>query len=668
VPKAGAPITEKTEVWVLFDDTNVYITCRCSHSEPDKIVADDMRRDLSSSAHDHIGVLFDTFHDQRTGFLFHVSAIGGFRDALVADEGFNFDWNGVWNSAVRRFDGGWIAEMAFPFKTLRYGPGREQTWGIQFRRGIAQKNEMAHITLIPPTRGTSGIGDESLEATLTGIEVPPPALNMEIKPYGLFGVSTNRVIQPPTQNHIDYNGGVNVKYGLTKGLTADLTIRTDFAQVEADEAQVNLTRFPLSFPEKRDFFLEGRNIFAFGAGTSGGGAAGEAPTVFFTRRIGLSDAGPVPVIAGARVAGKVGRWSLGVLDMETDNDEATSSVRTNFAVMRARRDVLRRSGIGGIFTRRSFSLVAPGANYVWGVDANFAFYRNVYFNTYIAQSRTQGRTGDDLNYRAQFNYNSDRYGLALDYLVVEPNFNPEVGLMRRENFRRNFVQARFSPRPDRSPLIRKWTTQGSFEYITDDRNHLESRALTGLLQAELQAGYTAGVTYERLYEFVPTSFPVSRGVRIAPGSYNYQNAEFSFLATAQHRISGTGVFGVGSFYNGNKKSAGFRGRVGFGAHLGIEPNVSINWIDLPAPLAPLTIKVVGARTTFTFTPRMFVAALVQYSSSNTSFSTNLRFRWEYRPGSELFIVYTEGRSTLPVGHTELESRGIVVKITRLFRF
>ncbi len=669
VPKPGAPSTEKTEVWVLFDDTNVYITCRCWHEDPSKIVADDMRRDVSSSSHDHIGVLFDTFHDQRTGFLFYLSAIGGFRDALLSDESFNLDWNAVWNSAAARFEGGWIGEMAFPFKTLRYAAGRKQTWGIQFRRGISHSNEFSHITLVPPTKGTGGIMDESLEATLTDIEVPPPALNMEIKPYGLVGMSTNKVIKPPTNNHMDYNGGVDMKYGITKGLTADFTYRTDFAQVEADEAQVNLTRFPVTFPEKRDFFLEGRSIFGFGAGAGGGGSGGATPAIFFTRRIGLSDLGPVPVIGGARLTGKIGnKWSVGLLNMETDRHVPTSSLRTNFSVARVRRDILRRSNVGVILTRRSVSLVAPGSNYVYGVDGNFAFYRNVYFNTYLAQSQTRGRAGDDLSYRAQLVYNADRYGLALDRMVVEPNFNPEVGLLRREDFQRSFIQGRFSPRPNRNPIVRKYTTQASLEYITNNKGHLESRAVTGHFETEFQAGYTATAQYERLYESVAVPFSISRGVKIPAGNYEFQDAEFSLEATAQHRLAGTGTFNIGSFYNGNKKTASFKGRVAFGPHLGIEPNVSFNWINLPLPQAPLTVTLLGTRTTFTVSPRMFVAALVQYSSSNTSFSTNLRFRWEYRPGSEFFIVYTEGRSTLPVGHTDLESRGISIKLTRLFRF
>ncbi len=668
VPDAGNPVTERTQMWVLFDDTNIYVACRCWHEQPERIFADDMRRDISTSSHDHIGILFDTFHDQRTGFVFYVSAIGALRDGLVADLGFNFDWNAVWNSAAGRFSGGWIAEMAFPFKTLRYGPGREQTWGIQLRRGISQNNEMAYITLIPPTLGTSGIGDGSLEATLVGLEAPPAVLNLEVKPYGLLGVTTDRLSQPAVSNDATFDAGIDLKYGLTKSLTADFTYNTDFAQVEADEAQVNLTRFRLSFPEKREFFLEGRGIFLFGRGLTGGfrRGDGDAPTIFYSRRIGLSNVRAVPVIGGARLTGKVGSWNVGVLSMETGEDAAVDAAQTNFSVVRLRRDILRRSNLGGIFTRRSISTVAPGANHVWGLDGNFAFYRNVYFNTFLAQSRTEGQTGDDLSYRTQFNYNADRYGLTLDRLVVEPNFNPEVGLLRRQNFRRNFIEGRFSPRPANHPLVRKWISQASLEYITDDTNRLESRALTGEFETEFHSGYTAGVQYARLHEFVPEPFSISSGVSIPAGGYSFQNLELSFTSGRQHRVNGSATLDIGSFYDGDKTTATFRGRGAITPQLGAEPNISLNWVDLPQ--GQFTATVVGARTTYTLTPRMFVAALVQYSSSSMSLSTNLRFRWEYQPGSEVFFVYSEGRSTLPVGRTELENRGFVVKINRLFRF
>jgi hypothetical protein len=666
VPKNGAPVSERTEMWVLFDDDNIYISCRCLDQNPDRIVANDMRRDSSGTGgQDNLTVAFDTFNDQRSGFMFTLTASGGLRDGTATTEGSNFDWNTVFDGSASRSDQGWIAEMAIPFKSLRYAPGREQTWGVQIRRRITSKNEMAYVTLVSPAWNQQAVHHFDEAATLVGLEAPPAARNLEIKPYAMSRVTTDRLSRPALDNDVDPDAGFDLKYGLTKSLTADFTYNTDFAQVEADEAQVNLTRFSLVFPEKREFFLEGGDIFAFGRNASGD-LGGDAPSVFYSRRIGLSGARVVPVMAGGRITGKAGPWSIGGLNIETNDDPDAGIEQTNFAVVRLRRDILRRSNVGALFTNRSVSTTASGSNQVWGADANFAFFQSVFLSGYLAKSQTEGRSGDDLNYRAQFNYNADRYGLALDRLVVEKNFNPEVGFMRRENFRRNLARARFSPRTAANRIVRKLTYEGTFDYVTDNENHLESRELSGRFQTDFHNSDTASVEYSQLYEFIPEPFSISRGVRIAVGGYSFDNLRLSFTGGSQRRINGTATFDVGSFYDGDKTTAAFRGRVEITKQLGLEPNISLNWIDLPQ--GSFTNTVVGGRTVFTMTPRMFVAALVQYSSSNTSLSTNLRFRWEYQPGSELFVVYTEGRSTLPPRGTDLENRGFVVKINRLFRF
>jgi hypothetical protein len=363
-------------------------------------------------------------------------------------------------------------------------------------------------------------------------------------------------------------------------------------------------------------------------------------------------------------------------------------------VLRLRRDILGRSNVGGILTYRDISPAAPGANAVFGVDTNFAFGDNVAFSGYVAQSQTEGwdddpvRDHDDLSYRAQFNYNADRYGLALDRLVAEPNFNPEVGFMRRENFRRSYVSARFSPRTTNHPTVRRWVYEGSLDYVTDNPTaergvRLESRNLSGSFRTEFHSSDLFSIQYERQYELLVSPFRVAsqamvdsvrRDVRIPAGGYDFDNVTLSYALGAQRRVSGTPSFEIGSFYTGTKKAVGYLGRVEMSPRLGVEPNVSLNWVDLPEGSFRDTL--LSARTSFTMTPRMFVAALVQYSSANNATSTNLRFRWEYQAGSELFLVYSDGRSMLeeelrPLDRfgerTRLANRGFVVKINRLFR-
>ena len=661
-PNVGAPSSERGEAWVLFDDTNIYVACRCWHARPDRIVANDMRRDSRNlSSHDHLAVLLDTFNDSRAGLLFSVTAAGGIRDGTLTEGSISVDWNPVYEVRAGRFEGGWIAEMAIPFKTLRYKPGRDQTWGLLLRRRIASRNEMVFNAPISPSVQNL----LSASSALVGIEAPPMSRNLEIKPYVISRMTTDRLSRPAISNHVEPDAGLDVKYSVTKSLTADLTYNTDFAQVEADDAQVNLTRFNLVFPEKREFFLEGQGIFNFGSPGGDSLGTGDAPTIFYSRRIGLTGSREVPVIAGGRLTGKAGPWTIGAFNMETDDDATSRSVQTNFGVMRLRRDILRRSTIGAIYTRRSVSTVAPGANQLWGMDTNLAFYQNIFLNGYVAQSHTEGQTGDEINYRALFNYTADRYGLALDRLVVGEHFNPEVGFLRREDFRRNFIRGRFSPRTTKNPVVRRWTTQADLEYITDNNNHLESRNVNGLFQVEFQNSDGASAQYLHLYEFLPKPFEVSKGVRIPVGGYSFDNLVMSFTGGSQRHLSGKTTFETGDFYSGTKRTLSYQGRVDLSSQLGVEPNISLNWIDIPQ--GTFTNSVVSARTTFTMTPRMFVAALIQYGSSTKALSSNLRFRWEYQPGSELFVVYTEGRSTLPARGTELENRGFVVKFNRLFR-
>ncbi len=672
-PTAGAPITEKTEAWVLFDDEYLYIVCRCWDTHPERIVANDMRRDSNNlPQHDHFAVGLDTFHDGRSGYMLYATALGAMRDSAITDLRSNMDWNPIWEGKTSRFENGWISEMAFPFKSLRYGAGQQQTWGIQLRRSISHKNEDAFLTPVSPQWGQASMRHMEAYATLTGLEVPPAARNLEIKPYAISRVTTDLLRTPAIRNDVEPAAGLDVKYGLTKGLTADFTYNTDFAQVEADEAQVNLTRFSLSFPEKREFFIEGYGLFEFGStgpGVNGAGAGmggGDAPTILYTRRIGLTGSRVVPVIAGGRLSGRAGGWGLGALSITTDDDEVSRTPQTNFSVLRLRRDVLRRSTVGAIYSRRSVSTVAPGDNQLWGLDTSLVLDHNMYLDGYVSQTQTEGRRGDDLSYRGQFSYAADRYGVALDRLVVEDNFNPEIGFLRREDFRRSQVQTRFSPRTKNHPLIRRFDAQTRFEYTTDNHDRLETRELGGDFGTEFHNGDRIFVGHVRTYELVPTQFQIARGVIIPVGGYDLHNTSFRYNAGQQHRISGFSSFDIGEFYRGDKKTLGFRGRAEVTPQLSVEPNISLNWVNIPQ--GKFTDTVVGGRATYSITPRSFVAALVQYSSSNASLSANLRLRWEYQPGSEMFVVYSEGRSTLPTHGVPLENRGFVVKVNRLFRF
>ena len=668
-PDEGAPATNRTEVWLLFDDTNIYLSVRCWESNPERVVASDMRRDGGNvSGNDRIGFSFDTFYDRRNSFTFSINPIGGRLDAQITDErGYNQDWNAVWDFGVGRFDGGWTVETAVPFKSLRYRPGRDQIWGVQIGRHNRWKNEISYLTPIP--YGVRGLFQMSMAPTLVGLQVPPGSRNLEIKPYAISDMSTDVAAPPTGSTELGADIGVDVKYGITQNLTADLTVNTDFAQVEADEQQVNLTRFSLFFPEKREFFLENQGTFAFGgAGTGPSGAVGgDAPILFYSRRIGLNEGRAVPIDVGGRLTGRVGAFTLGMLNIHTADEPVSGGQATNFSVVRVKRDMLRRSSVGAIFTGRSVSTLGAGSNQTYGVDGTFAFYDHLSINTFWAKTQTDGVSGGDTSYLGQLEYDGDRYGVSLDRLSIGEGFNPEVGFVRRRDIRRSFGELRFSPRPQSIAAVRKFSWTGSFAYVENTAGRLETRNWGGEFSVELETSDRFFISYEDTYEFLSRPFQIAPGTVIPIGGYDFANVRAGFTFGTQRAVSGGVSAEHGTFFSGHKTVLTVsQGLVELSPRFSVEPTVSLNWVDLAQ--GAFTTTLVGSRVTFTMTPFSFVSALLQYNSSASVVSANVRLRWEYQPGSELFVVYNEERDALTRRFPGLQTRAIIVKVNRLFRF
>jgi hypothetical protein len=671
-PREGEEATEPTEVWLLFDDANIYVSARCWDSHPERMIGNEMRRDHQSlSRNENFGVMFDTFHDRRNSFMFHVNLLGGLTDALAVDErNVNKDWNTVWNARTGRFEKGWTVEMAIPFKSLRFRSGHEQVWGVNFRRIVQWKNEVSYLTHVPPSYDLRGLVKASSAATLVGIETAP-ARNLEVKPYAISTLKTDRSIAPAVENDLGAKAGLDVKYGITRSLVADVTLNTDFAQVEDDEIQVNLTRFDVQYPEKREFFLEGQGNFAFGNAGFGGdfngqGGGNNAPILFFSRRIGISDFGVVPIRAGARVTGKIGPYTLGVLNIHTDAFEPAGLDPTGFSVLRVKRDIFRKSQVGALFTHRSESVVTRGSNEVFGLDGSFGLSDSLVVGGYYAGSRTAGLEGDDESYRGIFDYNSDLYGARISHTFVDLNFNPEIGFLRREDFRESVAKLRFSRRPGGSDWIRKVSLEPGLEYVTTPGGVLESRQAQMTFRMELQNGDEWNVDYEKNYEFLAEPFEVYPGVFIPVGGYGFQNVRMSYQLGPQRKISGRATYQFGGFFGGARNEWSYRGRIETTPKLSLEPNLSVNRVDLPE--SDFTATLLGGRATLNLSPRMSFSALVQYASFESELLTNLRFRWEYQPGSDFFVVYNDGRATGLEEPLFLQSRSLSIKLTRLLRF
>ena len=511
-PNNGAPATEPTEVWVLYDNQNFYVCGKVYDDHPERWVLNEMRRDIPNvSANESIGFSIDTFNDKRNGFIFELNAIGGFLDGQITNEGFppNTNWNTVWTGKAGRFDGGWSFEIAIPFRSIRYQPGTNQVWGFNVRRVVRWKNEESHIQPVPASLGTKrGLMQVSLSAPLVGLEVPSGAKNVELRPYGISSLTTDRVASPPLSNDASGNAGLDVKYGVTQNLTADLTLRTDFAQVEVDEQQVNLTRFSLVFPEKREFFLEGQGIFNFG---------GSEPVRHERRRCAdavLQPADRAEPWAGGRdpgrrAADRQGRRVHGRPAQHRDRRRCEGGRRGHQlqrGAPQARRAAPQRhrralhAAVQVARRRRQQPDVRRGRH--------LQLLRQPEYQHLPGADRDTGPAGPRPQLPRPTQLRGDRYGFVAERLVIDEHFNPEVGFLRRPDLRKWAGTLRFSPRPRVIHAVRKYLYQFDGSYIEDNAGVVESKEWDGTFGLDLNNGDNLRVVGTQSFEFLARPFRI----------------------------------------------------------------------------------------------------------------------------------------------------------------
>ena len=670
VPNEGAPSSESTQAWIFFDDDNIYFSGRCLDSQPDRIVANELRHDSNNifTGGDSLTLVLDTFYDHRNGFLFQTNPLGALREQAIADGQYIESWNTVWEVKSARIENGWSTEMVIPFKSLRYRDSGPQIWGINFRRVIRWKNEFAGIVPIPASFGPAGLAQMQVAATLVGLTTPVRSRSLELKPYAVAASTSDETTAVPVRNDFRRDLGIDLKYGLSRGLTADVTVNTDFAQIEEDLQQVNLTRFSLLFPEKRDFFLEGQGIFAFGGRNlagRGGGDFDDVPVMFFSRQIGLAGGQTIPVIAGARMTGKAGPFDVGILNIQTGAKDSVHVPSTNFSAVRLRRDIFRRSNVGVIATAKRPNGSGGGASVAMGADASVRLSANTTVLGYYARTDVAGSVSQASSYRMRFSYAGDRYGVAGEHLMVGPQFEPAVGYARRDDFRRDLATVRFSPRLERNRYMRKLTWQATLDYVTDAAvTTVENRSIDGSFGVEFHSGDQADLQYINEYERLPKNFEITPGVTVPAGGYQNRNLSASYTLANQHIVAGRVTVSSGAFYNGHRNEASYAGRVALAPQFAIEPSISLAWVDLP--YGDFSARILAGRFSYTPTTRLFISTLIQFNADAHTMASSARFRWEYRPGSDLFVVYSDGRDTSRLGSGIL-NRTVAIKATRLIR-
>jgi hypothetical protein len=667
-PDEGEPASHDTEVRVAYDEQSLYLGIFARDTSPGDIIVADLKKDFDTGRTDMFEVVLDTFHDERNGYLFAVNPMGAKWDAQMVNEGrdTNTNWDGLWFARTRIVKDGWYAEIAIPFRTLRFASADVQTWGINFMRRIRRHNEETYWSPIPRIYELTRV---SMAGTLEGLRGVRPGSDLRLKPYML--TSGNTVGTRPIDG--DLQAGFDAKYGITSSLTWDFTVNTDFSQVEADEQQVNLTRFSLFFPEKRDFFLENSGVFQFGVGGQTGGGGGRTNSLgdnilFFSRRIGLSNSGDaIPILGGTRLTGRAAGFTIGALNIQQREDGTVPAA--NFTALRARRNILANSDIGVMVLNKEVS--GPMFNRLAGADANFRFFKNLNVNGMVAKTFSPtslvGSTGADVFGRASFSYRGDRLESRAAYTSIGTRFNDELGFIPRTGIGKTDAYVGMHLRPRR---VSRWLreTFPHYQLVNITRSEsgaFDSRYMDLHLPFTFQDSTFIEIGRNTNLEDLAAPFTINanRRISIAPGRYAFDEYFGLWNSNRAARVSFTARYGVGTFYDGYKHS--YSG--GTALRVNARLNTSVNWSRNVIALTQgaYTTDLISGRANVSFSTRMFLAALLQYNTDARQWSSNIRFNVIHRPLSDFFFVYNERRDNRSGA---LIDRALIAKVTYLMAF
>ena len=662
LPRTGYPARFPTVVRVLYDADRLYIGATLYDPEPRKAIVAGKERDFAPGASDLFGLVLDTFKDRRNSFLFIVNPAGAVRDEQTYNDSRTIveAWEGVTRVRTAIGDSAWTVEMMIPLRTLRFDATRTpQEWGVNFIRRVRRTSETSYWS---PLERQYRLHRMSKAGTLTGLDSLRPGRNLQIKPYAVAGNAEGLQV-PSTASGSRGDIGIDIKYGVTPSLTLDATYNTDFSQVEVDQEQVNLTRFSLLFPERREFFIENSGAFQFGDVTERNYRMGATPsdfTFFNSRQIGLTpDGRPIPILGGARLTGRVGQWDVGALDMQTQR--AGASPAENFAVLRARRNIFGRSDVGVLLQNRA----ATDSN-TWnrsvGVDANLRIAGNTIINAYAARSDAPGAGSDGTAARAQLAYRGRLWDNSLLLKRVTQSFAPGMGFVRRRDLRQLYATIGAHPRPP-IPRVAELNPYVLVDYITDLKSQLDTRTISAgfdmILKSEASLTLLASDQFDRIEQ----TFTLVPGRTVAPGAYAWREGTIRYTMAPASRLLGTANATIGDFYTGSRRSVGGGLTWRVSPSLGIETTYQRN--DIALASGDFVANLAGMRLRYAWSTTLLGAAFVQYNTQTRSFSTNARLNWRWAPLSDVFLVYTDRRDNETWAQNE---RSIALKVTRMVAF
>ena len=671
-PIEGGTPTERTEVYVLYSRDELYIGAILYDSDPTGILGHQKQRDQGLSTDDRFMWMLDTFLDGRTGYFFETNPAGLLGDGLMrAGTGFfgvSKQWDGIWEVKTTHGEYGWSAEIEIPFRTLNFDPTSD-TWGINFQRTVRRKQEELVWSGHPRNQGFF----QPIHAgRLTGLQGISQGLGLEVKPYG--ATAWRDVANEPTETPADV--GFDLNYNVTSSLKAAVSVNTDFAETEVDRRRVNLTRFPLFFPEQRDFFLENGSVFNF--------SPASRVTPFFSRQIGLAGGKEVPIIFGSRLTGQAGSYDLGFLQVRTDESDALGA--EDFTVGRVKRNFWRESTIGAIYTRRATGAFAQGPapldRHTIGADLNlststFLGDKNLQFEAFYLSHNDPERDGTastgDLSARGiRFNYPNDIWRAHVSYRELGDEFTPAVGFTPRNGFRR--VQPSFSwaPRPERWKSVRQLEFGIFYEHLLDLDNVLQTRqANITLLEVRYQSGDSFSIRNNNRFERLDDPFEISDGVTLPVGKYPFSELRFGARSADLRPVSGRIGYTLGDFWSGSRRSSD----VGVSVRPVQGVTISTDWErdDVTLPQGAFTTNLARLSGSWHLSPWASVAGNVQYDTVSEIVGLFTRLRWILTPGSDFFLVYTQNWQydpTAVVGDARFLtlSRGATTKINYTHRF
>ncbi len=696
LPQEGQPATEPTEVRVGYTQDTLYFAVICFDSEPAAIRSTQGRRDGVLDQTDAFQILIDPYNDNQNGYIFATSAAGIEYDAQIVHGGqsrqvggppragqsggsgtagaqsggissFNLNWDGVWKVKTRITSRGWEAEFAIPLRTLRFNSGRDEVWGVNFMRNLRRKNEQSYWSPVPRAFDLQRV---SLAGDLAGVEAKFRR-SLQIVPFVVGGVQQDYTHDPAIKKYSP-EVGMDLKYTLTSSLTLDVTANTDFAQVEVDEEQVNLTRFDLFFPEKRPFFLENSGYFSVGTP--------QEVELFFSRRIGIDSSGAqIPIVGGARLSGKQGRYNIGLLNMQTEGvlDVAPAN---NFTVARLAREFGARSSVGVIAINKSPT--GPRAdlyhsNQTYGLDANIGVGADLTFFNYLGRTQTPGRTGNDYAGSSSFLYYTDLVRAEGGFTQVGEDFNPEVGFVRRVGYRRPNYGIFLSPHPKKSRVIRRFWPHHHWEGFYRFDGRPESGFRHSDFRVDFVDGSSAGIAYNNTFEQLFKPFEIHPGVVLPVGEYPFNNWSAYGNTDPSARLYANINYAWGEFYSGHIRTLALSGGMRSGFRYLLSANYTRNDVKLPA--GNFATDLVILQFTYSFTPKSYLQSLIQYNSTSHQFGVNLRYALIRMANTGLYVVYNSRFDTLgaegyeatgmpPSPYQRTLNRALLVKYTYLFNF